>query len=401
MQPLWLAFAYAFVLVLLCACGGEQSQHQETTSPPTLTDGPAETEFSTAPLTTPSVQGIENLLSGACDPDQGNVPENGMHLLDLSSCTISTLTEHTGDGDAAWSPDGRQLAFVRAEKREEPLPGEVLASAVFVMDLERRHLTQVSENDVFARAPMWSPDGTRLAYQAHEPGKVVGEVERLELRITDPNTLTQFRTIFEVPRCYWFEWSSNANAILVHGCEEDQEIRVINADGSSLRNIGKGYFPSWSPVAPQIAYICETSPQNLYVGYGDAKICVYDLPTHEIDTMGDGRDLSWLPDGRLSFWAGTEYFVADPNTVTVVAAALPEPGSSDTKWLTNRYVSYSKCNPENVTPCPGQLWVADSQSEESVPILDFGACSSSPEWSPDLMRIVFTTNLAPGITACY
>jgi dipeptidyl aminopeptidase/acylaminoacyl peptidase len=397
LQAPLLNLSCAFLLALLCACGGAEPRQQQTTSPPSLTDGPAETEFTTAPLATPSLGGIENLLLGGCNPDQGNVTESGMHLLDLSSCTVSTLTEHPGDGDAAWSPDGLRLAFVRTEKRDEPFPGEILDSGVYVMDLERRDLTRLSEDGVFAIGPSWSPDGTRLAYQAHEPGKVLGEVEQLELRVSEVNTLTRFRAIFDVPRCYWFEWSPDGAQILLYGCEEDREARVINADGSDLRTFEEAFAADWSPEVQQIAYTCEAG----YDFYGDSEICLYKLRTNEIASVGRGRSPSWLPDGRLSFWRGSEYFIWDPDTGPVVSSTQPDPLAADLSWLSDRYISYSKCNPENITPCPVQLWLADSQSENSVPILEVGACSSSPEWSPDLMRIVFTTNMAPGTTACY
>ena len=74
----------------------------------------------------------------------------------LSDRRIVQLTQvpysHTGDGEPRWSPDGRLIAFTRAEPRR---------SAVYAVRPDGSGERLVAED---ARGPAWSPDGRRLAY---------------------------------------------------------------------------------------------------------------------------------------------------------------------------------------------------------------------------------------------
>ena len=73
----------------------------------------------------------------------------------------------------AWSPDGRQIAYVSEEDRN-PTTGELM-SAISVFDLETRTDTRLDAtigrlagDDV----PSWSPDSRQLAIRlAHDPSR--------------------------------------------------------------------------------------------------------------------------------------------------------------------------------------------------------------------------------------
>jgi dipeptidyl aminopeptidase/acylaminoacyl peptidase len=86
-------------------------------------------------------------------------------------------TARDGAGSYAWSPDGRQIAYLttdsltreqeaRRRRRDDPEPyeGDLRMSHVWVVDVATKQATKLTSGDYTVRgAPTWSPDGTRLA----------------------------------------------------------------------------------------------------------------------------------------------------------------------------------------------------------------------------------------------
>ena len=108
------------------------------------------------------------------------------------------------DYSPSWSPDGKQIAFIRGI----PAPDYKYAYDVFVMNADgsdQRRLTQIGSVS-FPSGPAWSPDGTKIAFV----GPPVGD--------------------------YY------------------SQVYVVNADGNDLRSIGRGTDPAWSPDGSKLAF---------------------------------------------------------------------------------------------------------------------------------------------------
>ena len=65
------------------------------------------------------------------------------------------------DGQPAWSPDGRQIAFGRGVQDQR---------AVFVMDANGANARQVTPWALRGGQPDWSPDGKRLVFYSNWDG---------------------------------------------------------------------------------------------------------------------------------------------------------------------------------------------------------------------------------------
>jgi Tol biopolymer transport system component len=93
-----------------------------------------------------------------------------------------------GHGYAAnWSPDGKQIAFVVRENPEDTnadQSSEALISNVYLVDVESGKVTQVTSfTEGQAETPVWSPDGNTLAFQVVIDG-------RMNVSIADATTAT-------------------------------------------------------------------------------------------------------------------------------------------------------------------------------------------------------------------
>ena len=106
------------------------------------------------------------------------------------------------DGDPAWSPDGRQIAFRRLP------PKGSSDSDVFVMNSDGTGQRKVSDSGADDMKPVWSPDGTRLLIVSNrrsargsegkawglwllgtKDGKIISQVGRTAPEITTPTWL--------------------------------------------------------------------------------------------------------------------------------------------------------------------------------------------------------------------
>src|SRR4249920_2342582 len=102
-------------------------------------------------------------------------------IADLAGGAPRPLTSGTRDRQARWSPDGSQLAFVRATGAEDP-------AQLWLLPMNGGEASALTTLEKSATSPAWSPDGKRIAFLSgtnpaldrpkvekpkHEPARIV------------------------------------------------------------------------------------------------------------------------------------------------------------------------------------------------------------------------------------
>ncbi len=187
---------------------------------------------------------------------------------------------------AAWSPDGRKIAFVCGDSGQ---------SDVCVMGMDGSgpvNLTNDAANDDF---PDWSPDGTRIAFTTDRDGN--SEVYVMGVDGSNPVNLTNDEAPDIEP-----DWSPDGTRMAFTTWRDGySQIYVMDADGSNPANITNdpamySVEPDWSPDGTQIVYGSQAG--GLYVMGADGS-----NPTLVIT----GSCLwfpAWSPDGLWIAFSG-------------------------------------------------------------------------------------------------
>jgi len=155
------------------------------------------------------------------------------------------------NSQAAWSPDGKYLAFAGQRGKYDDL---VILEARKNKTVRRIRI----KLDGFT-TPSWSPDGKRLVFTGYHGGL--------------------------------------------------SDLYVINADGSGLTQLTNDAYadlhPDWSPDGRSIAFVTDRGPDTdlKELRFGHYRIALFDLATGEskvLDHMDSGKNINpiWAPDGK-------------------------------------------------------------------------------------------------------
>jgi TolB protein len=183
----------------------------------------------------------------------------------------------------AFSPDGRTLAFARAE--------ESGATNIFVSNvaagccLQRLTVRNFADN----LSPTYSPDGRRIAYVSSRAGPP--QIYVMSADGTDQEVLAPFDYGATGPS-FAPEWSPDGASVVFHR-EVSRSPQIFILDVASgrvkqLTSVGRNEDATWAPDGRHVAFISDRT--------GRRQVWVVDTETgrvRQISTAGSARLPSW------------------------------------------------------------------------------------------------------------
>ena len=207
-------------------------------------------------------------LSGSWSPDgtkilfsSGREGSMDIYVMNADGSNQTRLTNNPdSEGGAAYSPDGTKIAFSRDKHnfRSDQIGGET-----YVMDADGSNETPLvtDKRDTHCcNSPVWSPDGSKIAFSSSRGMTEVETVRGLRRRSNPPD-------------------------IYVIDADGSNEIRLTSSPGFDMR-------PSWSPDGSKIAFMSfnsiTDSDNDIYVMDADGS----NLTRITTNPGGDGAP-SW------------------------------------------------------------------------------------------------------------
>ena len=152
------------------------------------------------------------------------------------------------DFAAAWSPNGRQIAFTRARDDED--------LEIYVMDADGGNQHNLTHHPALDGDPDWSPDGSQIAFTSER-------TNGLSIFVMDPDG-ANVSQLTEGPFDVIPKWSPDGKRIAFEamlGLGHGRQIYVMNADGTNRWQVSEPipqagmFMMGWSPDGKKILYM--------------------------------------------------------------------------------------------------------------------------------------------------
>ncbi len=137
--------------------------------------------------------------------------QTDIYYYDLASSNLVQLTDDQyDDREPAFSPDGKAIAF----SSDRPISKESISDSsfiyghynLFVMDLDKRKITELTTNEGNNHSPTWSPDGKKICFVSDRNG-----IRNLYIRELDSQEVYPITNILS--GCFSPTWSPDGEDI--------------------------------------------------------------------------------------------------------------------------------------------------------------------------------------------
>jgi TolB protein len=204
-----------------------------------------------------------------------------IYVQDIATGNRYLVSELPGiNGAPAWSPDGKKLALVLSKSG---------SPNIYIMDLNSHRLTQLTHDWYINTEPVWSPDGKSLLFTSNRSGGP--QVYQLNLA-----THGVFRLSYDGNYNARASLTSDGKHIaLIHRVSGIYKIAILNLDAGTMNVLTSSMSDSASPsVAPNGSMVLYDTRQGgrnvLAMVSSDGSIQLY-LPARN----GEAQDPAWSP----------------------------------------------------------------------------------------------------------